>query len=101
MMSVPGFTAVRSLHGSTNRFVLDWRGAPAGAAVVPALPSCGQCEAICFDCFDCIASGGTRGSCRSCRVCNYCGPRSCGGSGLDGGGGSCDLRCGAARADCY
>jgi hypothetical protein len=100
-MSIPGFTAVRSMNGATDRPVLNWRSEPARAAVVAALPSCSQCDSICDLCFDCIDSGGTFGSCRSCGVCSYCAPRSCGGGGGGGGGGSCHLRCGEARADCY
>jgi hypothetical protein len=100
-MLVPGFTAERALHQSAIPPSTSWVGEPPGAAVIPAIPSCGQCETICDRCWDCIGAGGTFGSCRSCVTCNFCSPRSCGGGGGGGSGGSCDLRCGEARADCY
>lgn len=55
-MLVPGFTAERALHQSAIPPSTSWVGEPPGAAVIPAIPSCGQCETICDRCWDCIGA---------------------------------------------
>jgi len=106
-MSIPGFTAERSMNkmaGFTAEASLYGKGRHyhaavtgqqtikgatewfRGAGVVPAMPTCGACDFACDRCSDCRATGGRR--CVTCSLCN-----SCSGHCGNGGGGDGPLLC--------
>lgn len=83
-MNLPEFTAEATLYQTphTYRGVLANPQGP--ALIVPALPTCANCEWACDRCFDCVEAGGSFSRCRTCSVCNYCAGRSCSGGGIGG-----------------
>lgn len=98
-MNIPGFSAEATLYRTRGYYHMVATGMTSSGQVVPALPSCGNCDWACDKCVDCLRSGGTRASCPGCGVCSHCSRGGCGGGG--GGVESCRLHCASARHDCY
>jgi hypothetical protein len=86
--NIPGFTAEASFYRISVHYSLVSVREEITSGIVPALPSCANCEWACDKCFDCIETGVSWGRCPTCRVCNYCAGRSC-----SGGGGGGELLC--------
>ena len=71
-MTIPGFTAGRSLYQTTNHYTGSNRGPASAAVVSPALPGCASCNYIFNSCYDCMDGGGTFHSCPTCKLISRC-----------------------------
>ncbi len=71
-MTIPGFTAGRSLYQITNHYMGSNSGPTSDAIVSPALPGCSSCNYIFNSCYDCMDGGGTFHSCPTCKLISRC-----------------------------